>query len=383
MTNLFKDLKNPKNVYRPAPLWAWNGNMTESIIDKTLEELSSLGFGGAFVHPRPGLVTEYLSDAWFSLWGYALKKAKSLGLKLYIYDENSYPSGFAGGNVSAKLPDCLANGMAYKISEDPASEHFEKIAVFALSDDEKEITSDLKGVSESEYKKYSNKFFVIYKVPAEASAWLGGLAYPDVLRKEVTDEFLSCTHEAYYKHFGKDFGKAVPAIFTDEPYPANGSVISELHALPFSFYFAGEFLKLKGYDLIKNLPLVFLNIKGKFDHPAEKVRFDFYDVIHTLWTKNSIEPISNWCKEHGINFTGHYFEHMWPLASVFTSPVCQSNYEFHSWPAIDMLFSDYLKSTPSHPLTLTIRELMSASNTERAVGTPISTIINAWRTGSW
>ena len=31
------------------------------------------------------------------------------------------------------------------------------------------------------------------------------------------DEFIKITHEAYYKRFSNEFGKTMPAIFTDEP----------------------------------------------------------------------------------------------------------------------------------------------------------------------
>lgn len=87
----------PPAEYRTAPLWVWNADMTDSEIEKSLTELKTHGFGGAFVHPRPGMRVSYLDDNWFATWGKALKKAKELGLKLNIYDENSYPSGFGGG----------------------------------------------------------------------------------------------------------------------------------------------------------------------------------------------------------------------------------------------------------------------------------------------
>lgn len=96
MDPLLQGFVHPPATHRPAPLWVWNDDMTRETIDYQLSQLASHGFGGAFVHPRPGLVTEYLSEEWFSLWGNALKKAKELGLQLSIYDENSYPSGFAG-----------------------------------------------------------------------------------------------------------------------------------------------------------------------------------------------------------------------------------------------------------------------------------------------
>ena len=115
MDELRNSFRNPPVSHRAAPLWVWNDLMSEQQIAFQLKELKNHGFGGAFVHPRPGLITDYLSEEWFDRWGFALKTAKELGLKLYIYDENSYPSGFAGGHVSSQLPDCLAEGMTYQI----------------------------------------------------------------------------------------------------------------------------------------------------------------------------------------------------------------------------------------------------------------------------
>lgn len=115
MDNIIRGFQNPPAQYRPAPLWVWNDEMTKEQIAFQLKELATHGFGGAFVHPRPGLVTEYLSDEWFEMWGYALEKAKELGIKLYIYDENSYPSGFAGGHVSAMCPEALATIMRCQV----------------------------------------------------------------------------------------------------------------------------------------------------------------------------------------------------------------------------------------------------------------------------
>lgn len=93
---LQEQFANPSSEFRSAPLWVWNSDVTTGDIDRMLAELKEQGFGGAFVHPRPGLETEYLSQEWFDLWDYSLQKGKELGLDIWIYDENSYPSGFAG-----------------------------------------------------------------------------------------------------------------------------------------------------------------------------------------------------------------------------------------------------------------------------------------------
>ena len=94
--SLFAD---PPSEYRSAPLWDWNEQISEDGIDFQMKEFKKAGIGGVFVHPRPGLLTEYLSDDWFHLFDYTVQKGKELDMKVWIYDENSYPSGFAGGHV--------------------------------------------------------------------------------------------------------------------------------------------------------------------------------------------------------------------------------------------------------------------------------------------
>jgi hypothetical protein len=367
MDALKEAFKNPPVSHRPAPLWVWNDLMSKKQIEFQLKELSSHGFGGAFVHPRPGLITEYLSEEWFELWGYALDVAKRLNLKLYIYDENSYPSGFAGGLVPSELPDCLASGMSYyiisNVNELPCKtiiKVYTCIETHGTICIEKDITS----TKACDWEKEGNCFFVVTRERPAPSDWLAGFAFVDLMRPEVTSKFLETTHEQYYSRFGNDFGNAVPALFTDEPYISNGGVCDAPNsALPFSYWLAGEFQKQHGYSLLDNIPCIFKNVGGSFVFPPEKVRYDYYTTIHTLWTKNSIEPIGRWCADHNIAWTGHYLEHQWPFAySQNTSPSLQAHYEYHQWPAIDMLLSNYLRNTETHSLTLTIQEVRSAAN---------------------
>ena len=100
----------PPVEYRSAPLWVWNDDITEKQIDEQLADFKSGGMGGVFIHPRPGLITPYLSDKWFSLCAYTVEKSKELGMEVWLYDENSYPSGFAGGHVPAEMPESYNQG---------------------------------------------------------------------------------------------------------------------------------------------------------------------------------------------------------------------------------------------------------------------------------
>lgn len=361
MDKLLQEFQNPPMNYRPAPLWVWNDEMTHEQIDYQLEELASHGFGGAFVHPRPGMVIEYMSDAWFEAWGYALKKAKELGIKLNIYDENSYPSGFGGGLVSAEHPEALQTLIRFEVFESVQEIRGECISAFAVKEKDRKYTDavNVLELPKEEWKNHGDKILTIVMEQPATSGWMAGYAYVDLMRPQVTETFLKCTHEQYYKHFREDFGGTIQSIFTDEL----SVCTAEDGRLNFSYWFAYEFKKRNGYDLEKHLPLIFADVEGDcFDYPAKKVRFDYYDTIHELLTKNCIQKTAKWCEEHQVKWTGHYMEHLWPHVGEWTSPAMQSYYEYHQWPAIDMLLSNYLRDTPVHALTHTIREVRSVSN---------------------
>jgi len=54
-------LSEPPREYSSAPLWVWNDMLTDEQIVGTMEDLASQHVRQVFVHPRPGLMTPYLS----------------------------------------------------------------------------------------------------------------------------------------------------------------------------------------------------------------------------------------------------------------------------------------------------------------------------------
>ncbi|MHA6483243.1 glycosyl hydrolase [Paenibacillus sp. strain BS8-2] len=371
--------EKPPSIYRPAPLWVWNDRMDKEVIATQLRDLHAHGYGGAFVHPRPGLVTEYLSDEWFDHWAYALEEARRLGLKLYIYDENSYPSGFAGGHVPSQLPDCLATSIACKWLTADQLQHYvnspmlnrpgNPVRAYAYEtragSGNPVLTKDLTLLPVQEWAQYGSRFCVLEISVPETNTWLGGFAYVDVLRPEVAKLFIETTYAPYAEAFGEYFGEHIPAIFTDEPEISPGNLFQEgTSFLPFSYWFASQFEQRNGYDLKDYLPCLFTDAEwADAEHPASKVRFDYYETIRELWVSNWVVPISAWCQQQGIAYTGHYLEHNWPFPGSRLSPGVMSLYEYMHWPAIDMLTTSLLEEDGIEAqLMLTIREAHSAAN---------------------
>ena len=58
-----------------------------------------MGFGGYHMHVRSGMDTPYLSPEFMSLVHACVDKAESEHMLAWLYDEDRWPSGFAGGRL--------------------------------------------------------------------------------------------------------------------------------------------------------------------------------------------------------------------------------------------------------------------------------------------
>ncbi|MBS1456758.1 MAG: hypothetical protein HP008_06895, partial [Clostridia bacterium] len=92
--------KNPTAEYRSAPFWAWNSKLEKEELLWQIEEFKKMGFGGAHMHVRAGMETKYLSDEFMDLIKSCTEKFKKEDMLSYLYDEDMWPSGFAGGYVT-------------------------------------------------------------------------------------------------------------------------------------------------------------------------------------------------------------------------------------------------------------------------------------------
>ena len=133
---------NPPREYSTGPLWVWNDMLTDEQIRSTLRDLAKQKVKQVWVHPRPGLMTPYLSEQWFHLWKVALDEARKLDMNVWIYDENSYPSGFAGGWVPELMPEARGRGLKLAQMDSPPTWNTNTLAVFRLKDNAAENVSD-------------------------------------------------------------------------------------------------------------------------------------------------------------------------------------------------------------------------------------------------
>ena len=84
--------KNPTNEYRAVPFWAWNCRLDPETLLEDVEQFRQMGMGGAHIHCRTGLDTPYLGEEFFQIVSACEKKMEAMGLRLWLYDEDRWPS---------------------------------------------------------------------------------------------------------------------------------------------------------------------------------------------------------------------------------------------------------------------------------------------------
>ncbi len=329
ITRIKSMFMNPPRDYSTAPLWVWNDMLTDDEVLGTLRNLAEQNIKQAFVHPRPGLMTPYLSEEWFRLWKLALKEAERLDMNLWIYDENSYPSGFAGGFVPEAMPESRGRGLGFSESPLPPTWTETTIAVYRLDDAGYENLTEKVRSGE---KLPEARYLTASVLRAKASPWHGGKWYVDLMYPGVTQKFLSITLDAYRREVGSQFGVRVPGSFTDEPElrPAGG--------IPWTEDLPQLFEKRWGYRLTDHLPALWEPM-GDW----KKVRHNYYALLLETFIDRWAKPYYEYCEKNAMEFTGHYWEHEWPNCVSVPDNMAMSAWQQR--PGIDTLMNQYHEDT--------------------------------------
>lgn len=362
--SIAKQFKSPSRDYASAPLWVWNDMLTEEQIVSTLEDLAGQGVKQAFVHPRPGLMTPYLSEDWFRLWKVALREAERLDMNIWIYDENSYPSGFAGGIVSEAMPEARGKRLDIKQVDAAPGASESLIAVFRIDGEKYE---DVTGKVQAGEELPKGPYLACSYSLSPTGGWFGGKFYVDLLHPGVTEKFIDVTMEAYRREIGDQFGKRMPGWFTDEPHLAPGGGLHWTPGLPELFE------KRWGYSLIENLPSLVRPV-GDW----KRVRHNYYQLLLEQFIDRWARPCHDYCEKHGIEFTGHYWEHGWPDAGHGGDNMAM--YAWHQRPAIDTLMNDYQEG-PNAQFG-NVRAVLELASVANQMGCE-RTLCEAYGAGGW
>ena len=356
--NLFR---TPTSEYRAAPFWAWNCEMTADLLKKEIEYLKEMGFGGFHMHPRVGLATPYLSDEFMALVSSCVKKAKDEKMLAWLYDEDKWPSGFAGGmntkDIEKRQKSLYITNVPYNdgtltVKEDinnsrpdtPKSKYY-LLACYDVIFDENHCMRSYKRINQGD-KTDGMKLFAYVEYAAPTN-WYNGQAYVDTLSKKAIEDFVKITHERYKEKIGDEFGKTVPSIFFDEPQSTIKTFLTTPDErggikLPYTTDFDETFKATYGFSLLDKLPELMYELpNGKIS----RARYCYHDHAAERFAAAFADTIYDWCDKNGILSTGHMMMEPALWTQTAASGETMRSYRSIHLPGIDMLADHHELST--------------------------------------
>ncbi len=350
--------------------WALNDECSDAKMDRFIDAFAKGDAAAVCLHPRPGLLKPYGGDAWFAFVRRTVERCAASGVDVWLYDEDPWPSGNAGGWVTMEHPEframeirryepsaatpavdggaersglyCCPSGIPLwcgMVNEtsgetvdltrevglvrrkwvklDPWDSRYYYPAT-PLYPCPRAWTVDPELAVEVKEVPTGFKLLAFVAQPVAAETWG---AEPDRLNPEATQAFIRHTHERYFAVVGRHFGKTVRAIFSDEPKYSS--------RFPWTRGMFEDFRARFGYELAPRLWRLF---DGPMDETAILTRVHYRawcgDRFRAAW----VQPVSRWCREHDLALVGHIspeddpvqqnecVSNLFPLFEDFTLP---------------------------------------------------------------
>jgi hypothetical protein len=311
-----------------TPLFWQHGESREVILDE-IEQMHAGGIGGFILESRP--YPDFIGPAWWENVAFILTEAKKRGMKVWIFDDAAFPSGFAAGRIRDHHPEYLKIYLCER--------HIDAVGPLAgasfivkawLGQDEqlvrvvvgrrtdgldridaktlKDVTDQVKdGILYWDVPEGDWRVFIMLRTRQGGEEWTKDYLNP--LVPEAVRAFIDAVYEPHYAHFKEEFGNTLVGFFSDEPrfgnFPSYEASLGKCAmVLPYSDRLLDQLSEAWSDDFSTMLPCLWYEA----GEVTSKVRFTYMDVVTKLNGRNFAGQIGDWCREHGVKYIGHVVE---------------------------------------------------------------------------
>lgn len=249
-----------------------------------MQHYKDLGLGGLVANVA---FDQYLqSDEHWQTLQAGVAACRELGLVVWLYDEEGYPSGGAGGLALEGHPEFEATALAFDPSRDDP---------FLIR-------------PSYEHTHASNNYHAARR-------------YLNLIDDRAVRRFLEVTHEAYRQRLDEYFGGTIEATFTDEPSLMAVNIgqlpeevrsrvrvtdpldpqVQPLPSVPWCYDLPDRYRQRYGEDLLSQR-------RSLFTGDAEedrRVRQQFWALVADLIAQRYFGAIQQWCGKNRLASSGH------------------------------------------------------------------------------
>lgn len=347
-----KIFRNPPCEYRAAPFWAWNCDLNKDLLLREIDQMKRMGMGGFHMHVRTGMSTTYLSDGFMQLIRDCVDKAKEERMRAYLYDEDRWASGAAGGYVTReeryRARYLLFTTVSYEQAEEnPASVPIDSprtgkgrlLARYAVRLNDEGELAEYRLLKDGQQADAAETAWYAYLEIEKESPWFNNQTYVNTLDKKAIERFVEITHERYKEVVGNEFGGAVQSIFSDEPQFSRKTTLGFAGekkdvVLPWTDDLPDTFRAAYGEELLAGLPELYWELPGG---AVSLIRYHYHDHIAERFAEGFADTVGTWCARNGLLLTGHMMEEPTLKSQTAALGEAMRSYRSFQLPGIDML----------------------------------------------
>ena len=277
----------------------------------------------------------------------------SRGMHAWLYDENGYPSGTAGGYVTEHHPELVAKGLycydywrqiggpsVYR-ADVPGDRLWKALLLPVDGGEPIDVTHCLNennvlyiDVPAGRYYLFMMSIRRLFDGTHATESYSEPRNYVSLSDPRATEQFLSCTHENYRKHLSDEFGRGVLAMFTDEPSLISWNIRAGVFPiLPWLETYPADFEKKYGYPFWLACAAV---VTGRGNTPVRR-RCDFWEFVADTVADSYFGKIQDWCRKNNLKSSGHMLEEERLQAHVYNYGSFYRSMKRFDWPGIDQL----------------------------------------------
>jgi len=328
LPELIREARDPGPLYRPVPLWWWDGDKLEiERLRWQLDELHKKGVDQVCLIYLAPLRSDppYFTEDWWKLYEEMADYAAGLGMKVWLTDGIAWGSPFINNSVLEEDPDFrgqlleqqekTVSGAGRVLHEIPQGyEVTDILGAYAYRTtpegidvgERRDLSSLLDGRTlawDAPAGEWRVMIFYTKPMGFQGNMELGfGRGYGiDYANPAAMETLIGLTTGEYADRVGEHMGGTIPGTFQDE-------LVTHHHYgfPPYPKRFTAEFEKRKGYDL---RPLL-----GALYHDAgkrtSKVRCDYFEVLVELYEEAFYKPYFQWHEERGMMVAHDQFGRM-------------------------------------------------------------------------
>lgn len=309
----------------------WQHHESENVLQEEIDRMHESGIGAFIVEARPH--PEYLRDGWWRDLDVIITRAKKYGMKVWIFDDSTYPSGYADGLIKQNhrhhCKRYLAQHHIDAVGPLPGSSFLvvdfveaedKLVAVICAKQLQQEgaldpdsltdITCHIRnGILYWDVPEGNWRIFILVSTPNGGEEHTRDYLNP--LSREAARCFIDLIYEEHYTRLKNEFGNTFAGFFTDEPrYGNQPSYQTRLGDPDLSIPWIDDLLlELDGHplnlgDYTRLLPLLWYS----GGNVSADVRYAYMDVVSRRFSEEFIGQIGAWCREHGVESIGHFVE---------------------------------------------------------------------------